>query len=195
MTDSLSGIRLIAGLGNPGPAYAETRHNAGAWFIEALCQQFRLSLNPEAKFSARLASWTFGGKTYALLIPSTYMNHSGQAVGAYAKYFQVQPHDILIVHDELDLKAGDVRFKEGGGHAGHNGLKDIIHHLHSRDFQRIRLGIDHPGHKDEVSDYVLSQPTLDEKRHIKAAIQTAINDLQKLLMQNVSTKKDEMHGI
>jgi len=188
-------IRLIAGLGNPGSAYAETRHNAGAWFIEALCQQFRLPLNIDAKFSARLATWTFGGKTYPLLIPTTYMNHSGQALGAYTKYFHLSPKNILIVHDELDLPAGDFRFKIGGGHAGHNGLRDIIHHLHSRDFQRIRLGIDHPGHKDEVSDYVLSKPTLDEKRHIKAAIQTAINDLQKLLIKDVSTKKDEAHGI
>jgi len=184
VTQPGSSIQLIAGLGNPGPAYAETRHNAGAWFIEALCQQFRLKLNTETKFSARLTEWSFGGKTYPLLIPTTYMNHSGQALGAYAKYFHIAPVNILVAHDELDLKAGQFRFKVGGGHAGHNGLKDIIHHLHSRDFQRIRLGIDHPGHKEAVADYVLSKPPTTEKLLIKSAIQTAIIRLQKLLIQS-----------
>jgi PTH1 family peptidyl-tRNA hydrolase len=195
VTDKGHGIRLIAGLGNPGSAYAETRHNAGAWFIEALCQQFRLPLSPDAKFSARIAEWTFGGKTYALLIPTTYMNHSGQALGAYAKYFQIPVESILIAHDELDLKTGDFRFKIGGEHAGHNGLRDIMHHLHSRDFQRVRLGIDHPGHKDEVSDYVLSKPNKEEKLQIKTAIQGAIAALQKLLIEGLSSKKDQIDGI
>lgn len=195
MTDKGNGIRLIAGLGNPGPNYAETRHNAGAWFIEALCQQFRLTLSFDTKFSARMAEWTFGGKTYPLLIPTTYMNHSGQALGAYAKYFQIPVESILIAHDELDLKAGDFRFKTGGGHAGHNGLRDIMHHLQSRDFQRIRLGIDHPGHKDEVSDYVLNKPNKEEKIQIKTAIQEAITALQKLLIEGLSSKKEQIHGI
>jgi len=195
VTDKGNGIRLIAGLGNPGPNYAETRHNAGAWFIEALCQQFRLTLSFDTKFSARMAEWTFGGKTYPLLIPTTYMNHSGQALGAYAKYFQIPVESILIAHDELDLKAGDFRFKTGGGHAGHNGLRDIMHHLQSRDFQRIRLGIDHPGHKDEVSDYVLNKPNKEEKIQIKTAIQEAITALQKLLIEGLSSKKEQIHGI
>lgn len=174
-------IQLIVGLGNPGPDYKETRHNAGAWFIETLCQQLRLSLKAESKFHAQHTKWTFGGKDYHILIPTTFMNHSGQAVGSFAKYYQIPPEAILIAHDELDFPAGECHFKTGGGHAGHNGLRDVIHHLNSREFHRIRLGIGHPGNKDEVSDYVLTNPSKEERQFIKAAIQTGILDLQKWL--------------
>lgn len=178
---SSHGIQLIVGLGNPGPDYKDTRHNAGEWFAEALCQQFRLSLKTESKFHARHTKWTFGGKEYHILIPTTFMNHSGQAVGLFAKYYQIPVEAILIAHDELDFPAGEFRFKTGGGHAGHNGLRDIIHHLHSREFHRIRLGIGHPGNKDEVADYVLSNPSKEDKQFIRTAIQAAIPALQKWL--------------
>jgi PTH1 family peptidyl-tRNA hydrolase len=184
VTDKVNGIRLIAGLGNPGSGYADTRHNAGLSFIETLCQHFRIALTPQTKFSARVGEWSFGGKTYSLLIPTTYMNHSGQAIGAFAKYTKIPPEHILIAHDELDLEPGDFRFKLGGGHAGHNGLRDIIHHLNSRDFHRIRLGIGHPGDKDEVSDYVLSKPNREDKLKIKTAIQEALTTLQKMLVEH-----------
>jgi len=180
---SLPLIQLIVGLGNPGTEYKNTRHNAGAWFVEALCQQFRLSLKLEPKFSAHHTQWTFGGKDYRILIPNTFMNHSGQAVGACAKYYHIPPEAILVAHDELDFSPGVFRFKTGGGHAGHNGLRDIIHHLHSREFHRIRLGIGHPGHKDAVSDYVLSAPSKEDKQQIRTAIQEAIPVLQKALTQ------------
>jgi peptidyl-tRNA hydrolase, PTH1 family len=179
----LSPIQLIVGLGNPGAEYKDTRHNAGAWFVETLCQQFRLSLKSESKFIGQVGQWTFGGKEYRILIPSTFMNHSGQSVGAYAKYYNIAPQAILVAHDELDFEPGEVRFKTGGGHAGHNGLRDIIYHLHSRDFHRIRLGIGHPGHKSVVSDYVLSPASKEEKQKIRTAIQNTISTLQKTLIQ------------
>lgn len=176
-----AGIQCIAGLGNPGPAYAGTRHNAGAWFIETLCQQYRLSFHTETRFNACLSQWSYAGKDYKLFIPNTYMNHSGQSVGSFAKYYRIPAHNILIAHDELDLAPGDYRFKTGGGHAGHNGLRDIMHHLQSRDFHRIRLGIGHPGHKDEVSDYVLSKPPRLEEQQIRKAIFDAIRALPEFI--------------
>ncbi len=181
--NKIDGIQLIVGLGNPGPDYSGTRHNAGVWFIETLCQQYRLSFHTETKFNARLSQWSFGGKEYKLLIPNTYMNHSGQAVGGFAKYYQIPVNTILIAHDELDLAPGIYRFKTGGGHAGHNGLRDIIHHLKSRDFHRLRIGIGHPGHKDEVSDYVLSKPPRLEEQKIRKTIQETIRALPEFIKQ------------
>ena len=181
MSSSSPAIQLIVGLGNPSPDYQDTRHNAGEWFAEALCKQFRLSLRLESKFQARYTKWTFGGKDVHILVPTTFMNHSGQAVGLFSKYYQIPPEAILIVHDELDFAPGEFRFKTDGGHAGHNGLRDIIHHLHSRSFHRIRLGIGHPGHKEAVVDYVLSNPSKADKERIKTAIQTAIPALQQWL--------------
>lgn len=174
-------IQLIVGLGNPGAEYKDTRHNAGAWFVEALCQQFRLSLKLDSKFTGHVGQWTFGGRDYRILIPNTFMNHSGQSVGACAKYFHIPPEAILVAHDELDFEPGVLRFKTGGGHAGHNGLRDIIYHLHSSEFHRIRLGIGHPGDKAAVSNYVLSPAPKEEKQKIRAAIQDAIPALQKAL--------------
>jgi PTH1 family peptidyl-tRNA hydrolase len=181
VSSSSPGIQLIVGLGNPGPDYKDTRHNAGEWFVEALCQQFRLSLKMESKFHARHTKWTFGGKDFHILTPTTFMNHSGQAVGLFSKYYQIPPEAILVAHDELDFPAGEFRFKTDGGHAGHNGLRDIIHHLNSRTFHRIRLGIGHPGHKDEVADYVLNNPSKEDRQLIRTAIQAAIPALQKWL--------------
>lgn len=183
MSLSAPGIQLIVGLGNPGPDYKNTRHNVGEWFVEALCQQFRLSLKTESKFHVQHTKWTFGGKDFHLLIPTTFMNHSGQAVGLFSKYYQIPPEAILVAHDELDFKAGEFRFKTDGGHAGHNGLRDIIHHLSSRAFHRIRFGIGHPGNKDEVADYVLSDPSKEDKQLIKTAMQAAIPELQKWLTE------------
>ena len=174
-------IQLIVGLGNPGPAYQDTRHNVGSWFINALCQQFRLTLKQDNKFHANITTWKFAGLDWPLLIPNTFMNHSGRAVGAYTKYYQIPANAVLIVHDELDFEPGIFRYKIGGGHAGHNGLKDIIHHLSSREFQRIRIGIGHPGNPEQVTDYVLSKPTREDKQKINQAIQTAIQYLQQNL--------------
>lgn len=186
-------IQLIVGLGNPGPNYTSTRHNAGAWWVERLCQQFHLTLQIDPKFNARLAQATFEGKDYRVMIPNTYMNHSGQSVGAIAKYFQIPVETILVAHDELDIPPGTIRFKTGGGHGGHNGLRDIIHHLGNRDFHRLRIGIGHPGHKDEVSDYVLTKPSKEEASSIQSAIEEGLRYLPQLLNGDWQTVMNHLH--
>jgi peptidyl-tRNA hydrolase, PTH1 family len=170
-------ITLIVGLGNPGPEYAHTRHNAGAWFIETLCQEYRLSLKNDQKLGAQTTKWLYGGKEYKIVIPNTFMNHSGQIVAGFAKYWKIPPQAILVAHDELDFEPGVYRFKTDGGHAGHNGLRDLIHHLHSREFHRVRIGIGHPGHKNDVADYVLKKPSREEDHLIRNAINGAIRQL------------------
>jgi PTH1 family peptidyl-tRNA hydrolase len=187
-------IRLIVGLGNPGPHYTDTRHNAGVWFTEALCTKHRLTLKIETKFNARVASWSFGGKECKILVPNTYMNHSGQPVSAIAKYYQIPTETILIAHDELDIPPGTVRFKTNGGHGGHNGLRDIIHHLKSPEFHRLRLGIGHPGHKDEVADYVLQSPSKTEEQKIRATIDETLKILPQILMGDWQAVMHHLHS-
>ncbi len=190
-TPQIEGIRLIVGLGNPVPDYEGTRHNAGARLIEILCQQYRLSMKVDAKLNGRFARWIHKNKERRLLLPNTYMNHSGQCVGGTTRYFQIPAQAVLIVHDELDLPVGTFQFKSGGGHAGHNGLKDIMHHLHTPEFHRLRIGIGHPGHKDQVADYVLKKPSREEDKEIRDAIQQALSELPTFiesLEQNTEAK-------
>ena len=157
------GIRLIVGLGNPGPEYEATRHNVGFWLAEAIAAGHGGVFRLEPKFHGLLARGTLGGQDLRLLKPATYMNRSGQSVAAVARYFEVAPEEILVAHDELDLPVGALRLKQGGGHAGHNGLRDIIHALGSREFWRLRIGIDHPGERHLVTNYVLGRaPKADE---------------------------------
>lgn len=171
-------IQLIAGLANPGKDYVKSRHNAGAWFINALVQQFSLAaLKAENKFLASLTMWSLSkGKCY-LLIPNTYMNDSGRALKAIVNFYRIPTESLLIVHDDLDLAPGVARYKQGGGEGGHNGLKDIVSHLHSKDFWRLRLGIGHPGHRDRVHDYVLGSPSISDKKKIDQAIELALSTL------------------
>ena len=165
-------MRLIVGLGNPGSQYANTRHNAGAWLIEALAKQYNLRLHTFVKFKAQLGEIaTPRGETLWLAIPTTFMNHSGQAIHALANFYKIEPKDILVAHDELDLPVGDVRLKLGGGHGGHNGLRSTIDLLHSRDFYRLRLGIGHPGVREQVTPYVLGAPTKGEQQAIQKGIE------------------------
>jgi PTH1 family peptidyl-tRNA hydrolase len=192
--EGVSAVQLIVGLGNPGSEYANTRHNAGAWLVETLSKQYRLTFKTESKFNARITQWTYGGKDFKLLIPNTYMNHSGQPVGAYAHYYQIPPEDIIVAHDELDLPPGTARFKTGGGHAGHNGLRDIIHHLHSREFHRLRIGIGHPGSKEEVSNYVLNKPSKAEEKLMRLAIDDAIRVLPKIMMGDWQAAVNQLHS-
>lgn len=171
-------LKLVVGLGNPGPSYANTRHNAGAWFVETLLKEQRLTPKNESKFHARLSEMTVNGHTVLLALSNTYMNHSGQVVGSIAKYYQIPPEAILVAHDELDISPGALRFKTDGGHGGHNGLRDIIHHLQTRDFHRLRIGIGHPRHQEhkaEVVDYVLHKPSQAEEKKIHQAILLAIH--------------------
>lgn len=167
-------MQLIVGLGNPGAEYEQTRHNAGFWLVDALAQTSQCSLRNEARFHAEVGRCTLHGHDCRLQKPTTFMNRSGQAVTALAKFLRIPPTDILVVHDEMDLPPGTARLKKGGGHGGHNGLRDLIAHLGTQDFMRLRIGIGHPGASDQVVDYVLHRPGRDEREQIDAAIQRAL---------------------
>jgi PTH1 family peptidyl-tRNA hydrolase len=166
-------IRLIVGLGNPGREYESTRHNVGFWWVEELAREHKLSFNSEAKFHGLTARGSLHGHEMWLLKPQTFMNVSGRAVGSLAQFYKITPAEILVVHDELDLSPGVARLKMGGGHGGHNGLKDIIAHLGTKDFWRLRIGIGHPGERNEVSNYVLNDPRREERELIDEAMQKA----------------------
>jgi PTH1 family peptidyl-tRNA hydrolase len=190
----LSSIQLIVGLANPGAEYARTRHNAGAWFIETLAAEFKSSLQHENKFHGLVGKFELNGNSCRLLIPTTYMNCSGQSIVALASFYKILPQQILIVHDELDLPAGEVRLKQGGGHGGHNGLRDIIAHLNSPDFYRLRLGIGHPGHKDKVADYVLHAPSKQDELAIHHSIADAIKVLPDMLEGKMQQAMNKLHS-
>jgi len=165
----IADIRLIVGLGNPEVDYGDTRHNAGFWFLDLLASSLRLSFRYEKRYNADETRYRSGDKDIILLKPRTFMNRSGQSVGAVMRFYKMRPQQILVVHDELDLVPGDNRLKQGGGHGGHNGLRDTINHLGDKDFFRLRVGIGHPGDRDQVTDYVLHRPSLEDKELIQAA--------------------------
>lgn len=164
--------RLIVGLGNPGRDYEETRHNAGFWFCTRLAAQLGIPLSKEARFHG-LTAHAQTQKLW-LLLPQTFMNRSGQAVGALARFHRITPAEMLVVHDELDIPPGQLRLKFGGGLGGHNGLKDITAHLGTQDYWRLRIGIGHPGDRNEVVNYVLKPPRAEEQAEIDAAITRAL---------------------
>jgi PTH1 family peptidyl-tRNA hydrolase len=186
-------IEMIVGLGNPGKEYAETRHNAGAWFVESLAQQAGVSFKFEAKFHGQSSVMQLGDSRVRLLIPTTYMNHSGQAVRAMAQFYQISPESILVAHDELDFPAGVVRLKQGGGHGGHNGLRDIIAQLGEKNFHRLRIGIGHPGHSSQVHDYVLSRPSKKDHQLIMDVINSATSVLPELASGQVQKAIRQLH--
>lgn len=190
----MPGIRLIVGLGNPGPEYVKTRHNAGFWFIDELAWQHKTTLNHENKFFGEVGRASLaGGADLWLQKPATFMNLSGQAVVALAKFYKILPDEILVVHDELDLLPGTARFKQGGGHGGHNGLKDIIAKLGSPNFWRLRLGIGHPGDRNEVANFVLKKPRSEEQTAIDEAIIKALQQMPKVLSGDMATAMKELH--
>lgn len=164
--------RLVVGLGNPGPEYAETRHNAGFWLCERLAAKLGAELKRESRFHG------LAGRTRDqawLLLPQVFMNRSGQAVAALARFYRIPPAEMLILHDDLDLAPGALRLKFGGGLGGHNGLKDIAAHLGTQDFWRLRIGIGHPGDRNEVVDYVLKRPRAEERQSIDDALARALD--------------------
>lgn len=170
----MSEIKLIVGLGNPGEKYADTRHNAGEWLIERLARRFNVSLNPESKFFGKTARTLVNGKEVRLLVPTTFMNLSGKAVGALASFYRIKPEEILVIHDELDLPPGTAKLKQGGGHGGHNGLKDIVAQLgNNNNFYRLRIGIGHPGHRDLVAGYVLNKPSPADRDALEKVLDEA----------------------
>ncbi len=183
-------IKLIVGLRNPGPAYEKTRHNAGAWFVESLASAESKNFKVEKKFLSELALH----EQCQLLLPSQYMNQSGQATSLAAKYFKLKPEELLIAHDELDLPAGAIKLKLGGGHGGHNGLRDIIKALGSNQCHRLRIGIGHPGHKDDVHDYVLSKPSKADKKLIDDAIERGLSIIPPLLRGDTQRAMLDLHS-
>lgn len=166
-------IQMIVGLGNPGGKYEDTRHNAGFWLVDRLAEEGRAVFRSESRFQGDVCKIIAGGKDCWLLKPNTFMNHSGRSISALAKYYKIKPENILVAHDELDLPVGSVRLKKGGGHGGHNGLRDTIAALGTKDYWRLRIGIDHPGHRDQVVDYVLNKPSKADL----AAIEESISDV------------------
>jgi PTH1 family peptidyl-tRNA hydrolase len=173
-------IRLIVGLGNPGAKYERTRHNAGYWWVDAIAERKRASWSKESKFSGWVAKITEGERDITLLKPATYMNESGRSVSQLLRFFRIDPADMLVVHDELDLPPGTVKLKKGGGTGGHNGLNDISDALNTKDFWRLRIGIGHPGHRDLVADYVLDRARREEQELIEPALERSLDLLPKL---------------
>jgi PTH1 family peptidyl-tRNA hydrolase len=178
----MSEIKLIVGLGNPGREYEGTRHNAGFWWVDAFARAHQIGFKAESKFHGFAARSQVHGRELHLLKPQTFMNVSGRAVGALAQFYKIEPQHMLVVHDELDLPPGSAKLKLGGGHGGHNGLKDIIAHLGSRDFWRLRIGIGHPGERADVADYVLNVPRREEAELIEQAMQRA-QDVSTLIVE------------
>jgi PTH1 family peptidyl-tRNA hydrolase len=188
-------ILLIVGLGNPGSEYRGTRHNAGADFVEALARDAGCTLQTDSKFFGLTGRASVAGHDLRLLIPTTYMNRSGQSVAALARFYKISPEQILIAHDELDIPAGSARFKKGGGHGGHNGLRDIVPALgNSSGFHRLRIGIGHPGHASRVSGYVLSAPSTEDRQKIDASISEALAALPLLLDGDDTKAMTRLHS-
>ncbi|WP_350979769.1 aminoacyl-tRNA hydrolase [Shewanella sp. AC34-MNA-CIBAN-0136] len=191
----MSNIKLIVGLANPGAEYAQTRHNAGAWYAQELARICNVPLVAESKYFGVTARATLHGRDVRLLIPTTYMNLSGKSVAALANFFRILPEEILVAHDELDMDPGVAKFKLGGGHGGHNGLKDIIASLgNDKNFHRLRIGIGHPGDKNKVSGYVLGRaPTIEQER-INAAIDEAVRSTEILFNQDMAKAMHRLHS-
>lgn len=187
-------IDLIAGLGNPGPDYTQTRHNAGFWFVEHIARSQNKFFSSEQRFFGETCKVTIDGRSVRLLKPTTFMNRSGQSVAALARYFKIPPENILIVHDELDLPPGDARIKFAGGHGGHNGLRDLIDHLGGNGFWRIRLGISHPGTASQVIDYVLKHARKAEQDLIDEAIASVLNVMPLIVNGDIQKAINQVHS-
>jgi len=188
-------IRLLVGLGNPGAEYAATRHNAGAWFAEAVARRHGAGLQHESKFFGHTGRLVIDGCELRLLVPATYMNRSGQAVAAMARFYKLAPDAILVAHDELDLPPGVARLKQGGGHGGHNGLRDIIASLgNDNGFGRLRIGIGHPGNAALVTNYVLGKPPAADRSLVEQAMDAAAEQLPALVAGDWSKAMNRLHG-
>lgn len=179
--DNFRMIKLFVGLGNPGPEYEATRHNAGFWWLDALARDWKLSLQPDRSYHGLVARTAVAGQTVWLLAPQTFMNLSGKSVAALARFFKIAPQEILVVHDELDIVPGEVKLKFGGSHAGHNGLRDIHAQLGTGDYWRLRIGVGHPGVKAEVVHWVLKKPSPEHRSAIDVAIAHSLLAVPQLL--------------
>lgn len=194
MAEAIPALQLLVGLGNPGPQYADTRHNAGFWLMDELVRQQKGQFRPDSKYHGETCRITLGSQSLWLLKPMTFMNCSGQAVAALARFHRIPPSAILVAHDDLDLPPGTVRLKRAGGHGGHNGLRDLIAHLGSNEFARMRLGIGHPGDSREVLNYVLRHPPRSEQELIEQAIFDALRELPSILAGQWQKAMQSLHG-
>ncbi|WP_426577178.1 aminoacyl-tRNA hydrolase [Xenorhabdus stockiae] len=191
----MSNIKLIVGLANPGAEYAQTRHNAGAWFVDLLAQRHNQSLKEESKFFGYTARINMNGQDVRLLVPTTFMNLSGKAVLALAGFYRIQPDEILVAHDELDLPPGVAKMKLGGSNGGHNGLKDIQNKFgNNPNFHRLRIGIGHPGDKNKVVGFVLGKPPVSEQKLIDDAIAEALSCTDILMKDGMSKAINRLHA-
>ena len=186
-------IRLFVGLGNPGPEYESTRHNAGFWWVDALARELKVMPAPERAYHGLVARTSVAGQSLWLLQPQTFMNLSGKSVAALARFFKIAPEEILVVHHELDFAPGQVKLKRGGSHGGHNGLRDIHAQLGSSDYWRLRIGIGHPGAKAEVANWVLKKPALDQRTLIEDSIAHSLKACPALLAGDMDKAMQLVH--
>ena len=190
-------IKLMVGLGNPGPEYEDTRHNAGFWWIDGVARGLKVTLTPDKAYHGLVARANHAPGASGpiwLLQPMTYMNLSGKSVAALARFFKIAPEEILAIHDELDLPPGEMKFKKGGGNGGHNGLKDMQAQLGSGEFWRLRLGIGHPGHKAEVANYVLRKPPLAERQAVEDCIEKSYGAVELMLRGEMDKALAKIHA-
>jgi PTH1 family peptidyl-tRNA hydrolase len=188
-------IQLVVGLGNPGPEYTKTRHNAGVWFVEELAARYNIQLRPEKKYFGHYGKGYIGDKLVHLLVPTTFMNRSGQAVAPLANFYKLSVEDILVAHDEMDMDPGVCKIKKGGGHGGHNGLRDIIARMaNNKDFYRLRIGIGHPGHKDRVTGHVLGKAPANEQSQIEQAIDEATRCFEIWQKDDLKKAQNRLHS-
>lgn len=186
---------LIAGLGNPGPEYTETRHNAGFWFIDALTREQRVEFRADKRSQGEVAQLDNAGERCWLLKPQTFMNHSGRSLAALASYYNISADRIVVVYDEIDLPPGTVRFKFKGGHGGHNGMRDIIQQLGTGDFYRVRIGVGHPGHRDQVVSYVLGRPSKADREQIDVSIDRVLTEMPGILRGDYEQVMHHLHTV
>jgi len=188
-------VRVVVGLGNPGPRYERTRHNAGFWLVDEVARLYGGSFRSERKFQGQVAKVRVGGEEITLLKPDTLMNRSGESIGPLLRFFKVDPAAMLVAHDEIDLPPGGLKLKRDGGHGGHNGLRDTIRVLGTRAFGRLRIGVGHPGHKDDVVPYVLTNAPAAEQREIESAIDRAVEVLPLLAAGDWGRAYQRLHTV
>jgi PTH1 family peptidyl-tRNA hydrolase len=187
-------LRLVVGLGNPGPRYQHSRHNAGFWLVDELARHYSGHFRSDSRFSAEVCQIDLSGQGIWLFKPMTFMNRSGQSVERFVDYYKIPLATMLVAHDDLDLPPGTVRLKRGGGHGGHNGLRDTIYHLGDVGFMRLRLGIGHPGNKEEVVDYVLCRPTPNEQMLIERAVNDVVGVFPQLVAGRLQKAIHALHS-
>ena len=193
MAELLIDLKVIVGLGNPGSKYTETRHNAGFWFVEELAAASGNPFRLDKKFHGEVTKISIAGNDIWLLKPDTFMNRSGLAVKSMMSFYRLKPENLLVAHDEIDLPPGTIKLKTGGGHGGHNGLRDIISQLGTKDFHRLRVGVGHPGNKDDVVDYVLRRPSHEDRSMIDQMISDARSVVPVLAEGSLEKAMHQLH--